>query len=248
MAGIKLKDISTRSPKDVDKVETKAKFEKLREEFDELQNLLFASNTYSLLVVIQGMDASGKDGAIRNVFSSTNPQGVTVTSFKVPTEEEAAHDFLWRIHINTPRKGMIRIFNRSHYEDVLVTRVHKWCDDETARKRMNAINDFEELISKHNNTRILKFYLHVSREEQMERLKERTSDPAKMWKYNEKDFSEAALYDEYHKMYEDCFEHCDKVPWIIVPADQNWYKEYVMIQAILETLRSLDMKYPGFKK
>jgi PPK2 family polyphosphate:nucleotide phosphotransferase len=209
---------------------------------------LFASNTYSLLVVIQGMDASGKDGAIRNVFSSTNPQGVTVTSFKVPTEEEAAHDFLWRIHMNTPRKGMIRIFNRSHYEDVLVTRVHKWCDDETARKRMNAINDFEELIGKHNNTRILKFYLHVSREEQMERLKERTHDPAKMWKYNEKDFSEAALYDEYHKMYEDCFEHCDKVPWIIVPADQNWYKEYVMIQAILETLRSLDMKYPGFKK
>ena len=248
MAGIKLKEISTRSPKDVDKVETKAKFEKLREELDELQNLLFASNTYSLLVVIQGMDASGKDGAIRNVFSSTNPQGVTVTSFKVPTEEEAAHDFLWRIHMNTPRKGMIRIFNRSHYEDVLVTRVHKWCDDETARKRMNAINDFEELVSKHNNTRILKFYLHVSREEQMERLKERTSDPAKMWKYNEKDFSEAALYDEYHKMYEDCFEHCDKVPWIIVPADQNWYKEYVMIQAILETLRSLDMKYPGFKK
>jgi len=248
MAGIKLKEISTRSPKDVDKVETKAKFEKLREELDELQNLLFASNTYSLLVVIQGMDASGKDGAIRNVFSSTNPQGVTVTSFKVPTEEEAAHDFLWRIHMNTPRKGMIRIFNRSHYEDVLVTRVHKWCDDETARKRMNAINDFEELIGKHNNTRILKFYLHVSREEQMERLKERTHDPAKMWKYNEKDFSEAALYDEYHKMYEDCFEHCDKVPWIIVPADQNWYKEYVMIQAILETLRSLDMKYPGFKK
>ena len=248
MAGIKLKEISTRSPKDVDKVETKAKFEKLREEFDVLQNLLFASNTYSLLVVIQGMDASGKDGAIRNVFSSTNPQGVTVTSFKVPTEEEAAHDFLWRIHINTPRKGMIRIFNRSHYEDVLVTRVHKWCDDETARKRMNAINDFEELVGKHNNTRILKFYLHVSREEQMERLKERTHDPAKMWKYNEKDFSEAALYDEYHKMYEDCFEHCDKVPWIIVPADQNWYKEYVMIQAILETLRSLDMKYPGFKK
>jgi len=248
MAGIKLKDISTRSPKDVDKVETKAKFEKLREEFGDLQNLLFASNTYSLLVVIQGMDASGKDGAIRNVFNSTNPQGVTVTSFKVPTEEEAAHDFLWRIHINTPRKGMIRIFNRSHYEDILVTRVHKWCDDETARKRMNAINDFEELVSKHNNTRILKFYLHVSREEQMERLKERTHDPAKMWKYNEKDFSEAALYDEYHKMYEDCFEHCDKIPWIIVPADQNWYKEYVMIQAILETLRSLDMKYPGFKK
>jgi len=243
-----LKDISTRAPKELDKKTTKEKTLQLLEELDELQNLLYAESKRSVLVILQGMDASGKDGAIRNVFSSTNPQGVTVTSFKVPTEEEAAHDFLWRIHMNTPRKGMIRIFNRSHYEDVLVTRVHKWCDDETARKRMNAINDFEELVSKHNNTRILKFYLHVSREEQMERLKERTSDPAKMWKYNEKDFSEAALYDEYHKMYEDCFEHCDKVPWIIVPADQNWYKEYVMIQAILETLRSLDMKYPGFKK
>ena len=248
MAGIKLKDISTRAPKDWDKVETKEKLEKMREELSELQNLLFASNTYSLLVVIQGMDASGKDGAIRNVFNTTNPQGVNVTSFKVPTEEEAAHDFLWRIHMNTPGKGMIRIFNRSHYEDILVTRVHKWCDDETARKRMNAINDFEDLLIKHNNTSILKFFLHVSREEQMERLKERTHDPAKMWKYNEKDFSEANLYDEYHKMYEDCFENCDKVPWLIVPADQNWYKEYLMLKTILETLRSLDMKYPGFKK
>lgn len=248
MPGIALKEISTRAPGELDKTETKAMIAKMLEEFSELQNLLFASNTYSLLVVIQGIDGSGKDGAIRNVFSTTNPQGVVVTSFKVPTEEEYAHDFLWRIHKNAPRKGMIQIFNRSHYEDVLVTRVHGWCDDETALRRMKAINDFEELLEKHNNTRILKFYLHVSAEEQLGRLKERMHDPGKMWKYNERDFSEAALYDKYHQMYEDCFEKCGAVPWIIVPADQNWYKEYVMLRSILDTLKSLDMKYPGLKK
>ena len=247
MPGIRLQEISTRAPKDADKADTKEKIEKMRAEFSELQNLLFASNTYSLLVVIQGLDASGKDGAIRNVFSSTTPQGVSVVSFKVPTEEEYAHDFLWRIHKNAPRKGMIQIFNRSHYEDVLVTRVHRWCDDKTAELRMKAINDFEELLQHHNNTQILKFYLHVSKEEQLTRLKERTEDPAKMWKYNEKDFAEADLYEEYHKVYEDCFEN-SKVPWTIVPADQNWYKEYVMLKTILETLRSLHMKFPGLKK
>jgi PPK2 family polyphosphate:nucleotide phosphotransferase len=245
---MRLKEISTRAPKELDKIETKEKMVKMREELNELQNLLFASNTYSLLIVIQGLDASGKDGAIRNVFSSANPQGVNVVSFKVPTEEEYAHDFLWRIHKNAPRKGMIQIFNRSHYEDVLVTRVHKWCDDETAGRRMKAINDFEELLRKHNDTHILKFYLHVSKEEQLQRLKERMEDPAKMWKYNEKDFAEAELYDEYHKVFEDCFEKCNDVPWIIVPADQNWYKEYLILKRILETLRSLDMKFPGLKK
>ena len=248
MPGIILKEISTRAPKEFDKTETKEKITKMLEEFSELQNLLFASNIYSLLVVIQGIDASGKDGAIRNVFSTTNPQGVDVTSFKVPTEEEYAHDFLWRIHKTAPRKGMIQIFNRSHYEDVLVTRVHGWCDDQTAFKRMKAINDFEELLERHNNTRILKFYLHVSAEEQQLRLKERMHDPAKMWKYNERDFAEAALYDKYHNVYEDCFEKCDNVPWIVVPPDQNWYKEYIMLKNILDTLKSLHMQYPGLKK
>ena len=248
MSRLRLNEISTRAPKEFDKTETKEKLTKMLEEFSDLQNLLFASNTYSLLIVIQGLDASGKDGAIRNVFSTTNPQGVSVVSFKVPTEEEYAHDFLWRIHKNAPRKGMIQIFNRSHYEDVLVTRVHKWCDDETAERRMKAINNFEELIHKHNDTHILKFYLHVSKEEQLTRLKDRIEYPPKMWKYNEKDFAEAELYDQYHKMYEDCFEKCNDIPWMVVPADQNWYKEYVMLRSILETLRSLDMKFPGLKK
>ena len=191
MASISLKDFSTRAPKELDKKETKEKMAGVLKELNELQNLLFAERKHAILIVIQGIDGSGKDGVIRNVFTSMNPQGVDVTSFKAPTEEELSHDFLWRVHRFVPAKGMIALFNRSHYEDILITRVHKWCDDETARKRMKAINDFEQLLRDHNNTHILKFYLHVSPEEQKERLTERMKDPAKMWKYNEKDFEEA---------------------------------------------------------
>ena len=224
MSKIKLSNIDTRAPKDLDKNATKEKTLAILEELDELQNLLYAEGKHSILIVIQGMDGSGKDGVIRNVLGNMNPQGVTVKSFKVPTPEEAAHDFLWRIHKHAPQKGMIQIFNRSHYEDIVVTRVHKWCDDKTAQKRMKAINDFEELLQEHNDTHILKFYLHVSPEEQYERLTERLKDPAKMWKYNEKDLSEAKLGNVYMQMYEECFEYCDKPTWIIVPADQNWCK------------------------
>jgi len=248
MDKIKLNEINTRAPKDFDKKETKERLEEILKGLDELQNLLFAENKHSVLIVLQGLDASGKDGTIRHVFGSLNPQGVTVHSFKVPTVEEAAHDFLWRVHQHSPAKGMIQIFNRSHYEDILVTRVHKWCDDETASKRMKAINDFEELLYQHNETHILKFYLHISREEQQERLKERTKDPSKMWKYNEQDFKEAKLWDDYMKAYEDCFEHCNKSPWTIVPSDQNWYKEYVIAKQLYDLLKSLDMQYPGIKK
>jgi PPK2 family polyphosphate:nucleotide phosphotransferase len=248
VAKIKLKDIDTRAPKDLDKGETKKKIEDIISELDELQNLLFAESKHSILIVLQGMDASGKDGAIRNVIGKMNPQGVTVKSFKAPTPEELSHDFLWRVHKYAPAKGMIQVFNRSHYEDILITRVHKWCDDATAKKRMNAINEFEKLLVRHNDTRILKFYLHVSAEEQRERLTERIRDPKKQWKYNEKDFEEAKLRDEYWEVYEDCFENCNDIPWTIVPADQNWYKEFVIASQLLETLKSLEMKYPGLKK
>lgn len=180
MDKIKLNKIDTRAPKDFDKKDIKEKTMAILEELDELQNLLYAENKHSILVVIQGIDGSGKDGVIRNVLGNMNPQGVTVKSFKAPTAEEAAHDFLWRIHQHAPQKGMIRVFNRSHYEDILVTRVHKWCNDDMAKKRMKAINDFEELLQEHNSTHILKFYLHVSQEEQHERLSERLKDPAKM--------------------------------------------------------------------
>jgi PPK2 family polyphosphate:nucleotide phosphotransferase len=248
MEKIILSEISTRAPKDLDKKETKEKLEKILVELDELQNLLFAENKYSVLVVIQGMDGSGKDGVIRNVMGNMNPQGVTVKSYKAPTTEELSHDFLWRIHQFAPAKGMIQVFNRSHYEDILVTRVHKWCDDETAKKRMKAINDFEQLLLEHNNTHILKFYLHISPEEQKERLSERMKDPSKMWKYNEKDFEEAKLWDIYMQMYEDCFNHCNNPTWTVVPANQNWYKEYVIASQLYELLKSLDMKFPGMKK
>jgi PPK2 family polyphosphate:nucleotide phosphotransferase len=248
MGKIKLSELSTRAPKDMNKEETKLKTRKILEEMDELQNLLFAEHKHSILIVIQGMDGSGKDGVIRNIFGELNPQGVTVKSYKAPTEEELAHDFLWRIHSAAPGKGMIQIFNRSHYEDILVTRVHKWCDDNTAVKRMKAINDFESLLQEHNHTHILKFYLHISPEEQQERLKERTHDPAKMWKYNEKDFEEAKLWNEYMKMYEDCFENCGIIPWTVVPSDQNWYKEYTIAKQLYDVLKSLDMQYPGLKK
>jgi len=248
MEKILLSEISTRAPKDLDKKETKEKLEKILLELDELQNLLFAENKHSVLVVIQGMDGSGKDGVIRNVLGNMNPQGVTVKSYKTPTPEELSHDFLWRIHHFAPAKGMIQVFNRSHYEDILVTRVHKWCDDETAKKRMKAINDFEQLLLEQNNTHILKFYLHISPEEQHERLSERMKDPAKMWKYNEKDFEESKLRDIYKQMYEDCFNNCNNPPWTIVPADQNWYKEYVIASQLFELLKSLDMLFPGMKK
>ena len=248
MSSIKLKEISTRAPKDFDTQETKEKTEKIFEELNELQNLLFAENKHSILVVLQGMDASGKDGAIRKVFGSLNPQGVSVKSFKAPTEDELSHDFLWRIHSHTPAKGMIQIFNRSHYEDILITRVHGWCDDETAEQRVHAINHFEELLQLHNSTQVLKFYLHISHEEQLERLEERTTDPQKKWKFNEKDLEERKLWDKYMEMYEDAFEKCNEIPWIIVPADQNWYKEYLIAKTLRDTLRQLDMKYPDFNR
>jgi PPK2 family polyphosphate:nucleotide phosphotransferase len=226
MGKISLKDISTRAPKEFDKDTTKKKTNEILNKLDDLQNLLFAESKNSVLIVIQGLDASGKDGVIRNVFGVLNPQGVTVKSFKAPTPEELSHDFLWRVHHATPAKGVIQIFNRSHYEDILVTRVHGWCNDETAKKRMKAINDFEHLLREHNNTHILKFYLHISPEEQEERLMERMKDPGKMWKYNEKDFEEAKLWDQYMKMYE----------------------EFVIASAVFDLLKGLDMKYPGLKK
>src|SRR5262245_7113553 len=248
MSKISLKDFDTRAPKQFDKMETKEKLPGMLQQLDQLQNLLYAENKHSVLIVLQGMDGSGKDGVIRNVFTSMNPQGVNVKSFKAPTGLELSHDFLWRVHVFAPAKGMIQIFNRSHYEDILITRVHKWCDDKLAKKRIRAINDFEQLLIDHNSTHILKFYLHVSPEEQQERLTERLRNPAKMWKFNESDFEEAKLRDDYIRMYEDCFNFCDVVPWIIVPSDQNWYKEHVIASELLKLLKGLDMQFPGLKK
>ena len=243
-----LKDILTTAPDGVDKNKTKKELEEILKDLDELQNLLYAEGKHSILIVIQGMDASGKDGLTRDVFTSMNPQGVNVESFKEPTKEELDHDFLWRIHKHAPGKGMIEIFNRSHYEDVLITRVHGLIDDKTAKQRMKAINDFEKLLTEHNDTHILKFYLHVSHDVQLKRLEERLEDPQKMWKYNADDFKESKLWDKYMKCYADVFKHCDHIPWHIVPADHNWYKSWYVASALQKALKGLHMKYPGMKK
>lgn len=247
MNKINLSEISTDAPEGTDKKTVKTVTKEIVEELDELQNLLYAEHEHSILIVLQGMDASGKDGLIRKVLGNMNPQGVNVRSFKAPTEEESEHDFLWRVHKFVPAKGMIQVFNRSHYEDILIQRVHKWIDDETAEKRMHAINHFEKLLIEHNNTTILKFYLHISEEEQKIRLRERLEDPRKMWKYNKKDATEAKLWKDYRQMYEEAIENCNDVKWIIVPSDRNWYKEYVVAQTLRDTLRSFRMEYPKLK-
>lgn len=243
MKKIHLDTIDTRAPKDMDKAKTKSLNDVMYKELEELQNLLYAGNQHALLVILQGMDASGKDGLIKDIFSCMNPQGVSVTSFKEPCKEEQAHDFLWRIHKETPAKGMIKIFNRSHYEEILITRVHKMIDDKTAQDRMQSINDFEKHLT-NNGTIILKFYLHVSAEEQQERLKERMENPAKMWKYNANDEKEAHAREEYISCYEDIFSYCNTPEWHIIPADQNWYKAHLVATKVKETLEGLKMKYP----
>lgn len=244
---MRLQEISAKPPKKFDKAETKEKTEKLTEEIDELQNVLFASRSKSLLIVLQGLDGSGKDGAIKKVFSGVNPEGVVVTSFKEPTATELAHDYLWRIHQHTPARGMIEIFNRSHYEDVVETRVLGLIDDEQAKKRFHHINHFEKMLQD-EGTVILKFYLHISQEEQLERLKERQTNPKKMWKYNAEDIDKAKNWLQYYRYYEEVFENCSpEIPWIIVPSDSNWYKEYIVAKETVRALRRMDLKYPGIK-
>ncbi|MDN5202971.1 polyphosphate kinase [Fulvivirgaceae bacterium BMA10] len=244
MSKYNLSKTSTRAPEKLDKLEIKEKTLEYIARIDELQNILYAESKWSLLIVLQGMDASGKDGAVREVFSAMNPQGVMVKSFKKPTKEELSHDFLWRVHKYVPKRGMIQIFNRSHYEDVLVTRVKGIIDDDTARKRFRLINSFEDLLNE-ANTKILKFYLHISKEEQKERFQDRLNNPRKHWKFNPEDLKTSENWGEYEKYYEEVFENCGKkIPWIIVPSDQNWYKEYIIAKTIVKTLESLNLKYP----
>lgn len=243
-----LPSIATTPPKNLEKDEIKDKTKDLTKRLGELQYLMYAEEKHSLLVVLQGMDASGKDGATRKVFRRVNPAGCSVTSFKKPTDLEMSHDFLWRVHQEAPEKGMIKIFNRSHYEDVLIQRVHKWVDMETVHRRYQHINNFEELL-KENGTHILKFYLHTSKEAQLISLNERMTNPEKHWKHNANDFKEREHWDEYMAAYEDCFTHCSPdIPWHIIPSDENWYKEYLIAKKVVETLESLDMKWPPLEE
>jgi len=241
---IKISEISAKPPEGLDKKDAKKLTKKLVEELEDLQRVMYAEGKHSLLVVFQGMDASGKDGATRKVFGNINPAGCRVHSFKKPTDEEFAHDFLWRAHKVAPAKGMIQIFNRSHYEDVLIQRVHNWIDMDKVHNRYEHINNFEKLL-KDTGTHILKFYLHISFEEQLVQLTERKTEPTKHWKHNDNDWKEREHWEEYMLAYEDCFEHCSpEIPWTIVPSNDNWYKEYVIAKKVVETLRVLEMKYP----
>ena len=244
---IKLNNISTLAPKKLNKEHTKKELQKLKFSLEDLQNLLYAESKHSLLIIIQGMDASGKDGAVKHVFDSINPMGCRVFSFKQPSPLEMKHDLLWRIHQCTPEKGMIHIFNRSQYEDVLIQKVHNWVDEKTIKQRYEHINNFEKLL-KESGTSVLKFYLHISKEEQLKRLEERMSDKSKMWKHNDNDIKERESWNDYMHAYEDVFNNCSQhSDWHIIPSDQNWYKEYLIAQKIIETLQSFKMKYPGLK-
>ncbi len=211
----------------------------------ELQDALYAERKHPLLVVLQGIDAGGKDGTINHVFRGLNPQGVVVTSFKQPTEEESAHDFLWRIHQHTPAKGYIAVFNRSHYEEVLVVRVHDLVPKKVWKARYDQINQFEEILAA-NGTTILKFFLYISRDEQKTRFEVRLHDPDKRWKFGLGDLEERKLWDDYQAAYEDMLSKCntDDAPWTIVPANHKWYRNLVVTRTIVETLEKLDPKYP----
>lgn len=240
---IKLSEISTTPPKGYNKKETKEKTNDLAKRIGELQEMLYAEGKHNLLIVFQGMDSSGKDGSTRAAFERCSPAGVRFQAFKKPTEEEFAHDFLWRAHKVAPAKGEIVIFNRSHYEDILIQRVHGWISEEHVEKRMNAINAFEELLQFDNNTTILKFYMHLSYERQGEKLQERIDDPSKNWKHNPGDWEERKLWDEYRAAYEDAINK-SSVPWHIVPVDSRSYRNYCISKIICETLENLNIQLP----
>jgi PPK2 family polyphosphate:nucleotide phosphotransferase len=210
-----------------------------------LQDVLYASRRHALLIVLQGMDTAGKDGTIKHVMSGVNPTGCEVVAFKVPTEDEAAHDFLWRVHRATPRRGHITIFNRSHYEDVIVPRVHRTLPRAVVKARYEQINAFEQLLVE-SGTVVLKFFLHVSREEQRERLLERLADPSKTWKFSENDLKERALWDDYTRAYEKLLTRCstDHAPWWVIPADRKWYRNLVVARIIVDALKALRLAYP----
>lgn len=210
-----------------------------------LQYLLYADASQSLLIVLQGLDAAGKDGLIRHLFSGVNPQGVSVTAFKKPTEIEAAHDFLWRIHRAAPAKGEIAIFNRSHYEDVLIVRVHKWVPHAVWSKRYDQINDFESMLA-HNGTRILKFYLHIGPQEQLQRFKDRLDDPARQWKISEADYSERERWPQYIAAYEDALERTStkRAPWYVIPANHKWFRNLAVSQIVADTMEDMGLTLP----
>lgn len=244
---IKLSEIPTTAPAEVKEKHIKEETEDLVERLGDLQQRLYADGKHSVLVVLQGMDASGKDGAAHNVFDKCRITGMTYHAFKKPSEEEFAHDFLWRVHKVAPQKGMIGIFNRSHYEDILIQRVHKWIDEERVQRRMAAINAFEENLLYDNNTLIFKFYMHISKEEQEKQLRQRMQEPDKYWKHNPGDWEERKLWDEYMKAYEYAI-NSSSIPWYICPVDDRWWRDYFIAKTLVDSLEQLHIQMPPLAK
>jgi len=232
----------------VDRAAAEKRFDKDRAELLELQNVLYAEARRSVLVVLQGIDASGKDGTIRHVMSGLNPQGVTVTSFKAPDGEERRHDYLWRIHRAVPEWGKIGIFNRSHYEDVLVVRVHNLVEKAVWSKRFEQINDFERMLTA-SGVHILKFFLWISKDEQKKRFEARLTDPSKNWKFSADDTKERKFWDEYIVAYEDMLAKCstEAAPWYVVPADHKWFRNLAVAQILRDEMRRMKLSYPKAK-
>lgn len=230
--------ISAAPPKKADKDAAKQELDAIGEELFDLQDLLWGAKQNSVLIVLQGRDTAGKDGTIKHVAGYLNPRGVSVASFGVPSEEEREHDFLWRIHRHAPRKGELAIFNRSHYEDVLVVRVHELAPESLWKERYGHIRDFEEMLAEHG-TIILKFFLHISREEQEQRLLDREKEPRKAWKLNAGDWEDREHWDDYTEAYEEAISRTStkKGPWTLVPADSKWYRNLVVARTLVETLR-----------
>ncbi len=241
--------LSRFSAKDTGRYKTKEEadkdLEKHRLELSSLQELLTAESKHAILVVLQGMDTAGKDGTIRHIFTGVNPQACSVSSFKVPTPIERQHDFLWRAHAAVPKAGTIGIFNRSHYEDVLVTRVHNLISAKEAQRRCEQIVEFENILAA-NGVTILKFFLHISRDEQTRRLEERLADVEKHWKVSEADFAERHFWPGYTEAYEDAIARTSRkhAPWFIIPADQKWYRNEAISRILVDTMKGLKMKYP----
>jgi len=223
-----------------------AELEKHVQRLRELQYLMYAENKRSLLIILQALDAAGKDGTINHVLSAMNPQGCRVYGFKTPSPEELAHDYLWRIHQATPRKGYVAVFNRSHYEDVLVVRVHNLVPKEVWSKRYDEINAFEKQLTD-NGTHILKFYLHIDKDEQLARFKQRLDDPNRHWKISESDYAEREYWHEYQKAYEDAISNCSTkdAPWFIIPSNHKWVRNLAVSQILVDALESLGMKFPA---
>jgi PPK2 family polyphosphate:nucleotide phosphotransferase len=242
---VRLKDIPTHDDGKMTEEEGLRSFADLKQQMSDLQQVMYAQAKHALLIVLQAMDTGGKDGTIRSVFTGFNPAGCTVANFKTPNEAERHHDFLWRIHENVPRLGYITVFNRSHYEDVLIVRVHGLAPEKRWRARYEHINNFEGLLHD-EGTRVVKFFLHISKAYQKDRLIKRVSHPHKRWKFNAEDLNERKYWKDYQEAYEEAFERCstDHAPWYVIPAETHWYRDLLVASVLVETLESMKLDYP----